>query len=363
MELVVLDQNPIYWTNSTGQDTSIAAVQESVRLARDCEALGWDRYWIAEHHDRTSGCGSPEILVSAIGAQTSRIRIGTAAVLLPHYTPLKVATTFNLLERMYPGRIDLGIGRGPGGSPAAISRLASVSVQSYGGKIAELLGYFHTDRDSVAELESFPKSSVPQIFVNGSSAGGATAAAEYGLPFVFAQFAHKHPQPEFIEQYRNSYHPGPGGRDPVVGLGMLITCIEDPEEAAHQRALLHWMNEARQNAGVIPDRDEARNLTGLPADDNLQNLVGTPAEIEPRLAELLNMYRPDLLAVSTQCPDYALRLRSYELVRDLVADLTRSPEPRNRLFAGRAGFESATDGEGIVSHAGASVSGCRARRQ
>ncbi|MEV5648823.1 MsnO8 family LLM class oxidoreductase [Nocardia sp. NPDC052254] len=323
MELVVLDQNPVYWTESAGQDNAIAAVQDSIRLARDCEALGWDRYWVAEHHDRTSGCGSPEILVSAIGAQTSRIRIGTAAVLLPHYTPLKVATTFNLLERMYPGRIDLGVGRGPGGSPAAISRLASASAQNYGDKIAELLGYFHADRDSVAEPESFPESSVPQIFVNGSSIGGMSAAAKYSLPFVFAQFGHKIPRPELIDQYRDTHHPGPGGQDPTVGVGMLITCIEDPAEAAHQRALLQWMNETRHSTRGIPNWDETRSLTGIPADDSLQALVGTPAEIEPRLAKLLNMYQPDLLAVSTQCPDYGLRLRSYELVRDLVTELTR----------------------------------------
>lgn len=321
MELIVLDQTPAYRTDPAQQEGAITAVRHSVQLARDCEQLGWDRYWIAEHHELSSSCGSPEILVAAIAASTSRIRVGAGAVLLPHYTPLKVATTFNLLERLYPHRIDLGIGRGPGGSPAAISRLASLSTQGYSSKIVELLSYLHPERLAPNEPTFLPHASAPQVLVNGSSAAGAAMAAAHGLPFVLAQFVHEKARPDIVDEYRDAFRPVHTPA-PIVGLGMWITCVDDADEAARLRAVRDQAREGSLAAGSAPSRGELNGLPRVPAKDSLQELVGTPAEIEHQFATLLELYRPDLLAVSTYCPDYTMRLRSYELVRDLARQST-----------------------------------------
>ncbi len=301
MEIAVLDQATIYPNDSTPKDRAIAAVHQSVHLARDCEELGWDRYWVSEHHGSENGCGSPEVLVTAISAATSRLRVGTGAVLLPHYAPLKVATTFNLLERLYPNRIDLGIGRGPGGSTGTISRLASLSTHSYSFKIDELIGYLNPDRGPYNDSISLPASSVPQFFLNGSTQGSAATAAAHGIPFVLAQFIHETPQPDIVSRYRDAFKSGITTA-PFVGIGLVITCTDDIKDVAYMRKL-----------GV-----------GAPGIGNVRSLVGTPEEIEPELTKLLDLYHPDLLAVATYCPDYRLRVRSYELVRDLVATRRRS---------------------------------------
>src|ERR1041385_1537266 len=192
MRLSILDQSPIS-QGSTGAD----ALRHSVDLARHAERLGYTRYWVAEHHATPLlACASPEVLISAIGAATTSIRIGSGGVMLPHYSPLKVAENFSMLSGLFPGRIDLGIGRAPGTSAQIAFALQRDRRQpapdDFRAQMDELLSYF---RHGLREL----RFQSPEVSFLGSSAQSAVWAAELGLPYVFADFIH--PGGDAIAEY------------------------------------------------------------------------------------------------------------------------------------------------------------------
>lgn len=318
MKLTAFDQVLVY-----GATGPAGAARESVRLAAAAEHLGYDRFWVAEHHGATSGCGSPEVLVTAAAAATGTIRVGTASVLLPHYAPLKVATTFNLLERLFPGRIDLGIGRGPGGVESVVKQLAGPDEAPYPEKVERLLAHVSAGTDLL------PASSPPQLWLTGAGPGGAQLAARHGLPFCLAQFAHGTVRPDIVELYRENFRPGPLGAAPRVSVAVRVACADDPKDVRLLRSLL-TLAAAPTSRRTLPSWDELHALestaTSPGADtDGMSVLAGTPTEVGEKLAALIAAYSPDELAVTTACPDFDLRVRTFELVRAMDPAATALP--------------------------------------
>src|SRR5579871_3232109 len=236
IKLSVLDQSPV----SEGF-TPADALQNTVELARLADQLGYERYWIAEHHAIvTLASPAPEILIARIGAETSGIRVGSGGVLLPHYSPLKVAETFLMLHAMYPGRIDLGIGRAPGGSGLeafALRRDRSDRAQNddFGEQLLELLAFLHHSFPSehpFARIKVSPDMlGAPQVWLLGSSMWSSSAAAKLGLPYAFAHFITTEDTPNALENYRANFQPSKELSKPKTIIALGVVCADTEAEA------------------------------------------------------------------------------------------------------------------------------------
>src|SRR5580765_1049552 len=234
LRLSVLDQSPVSH-GSTGAD----ALKNSVDLPRVTEQLGYMRYWVAEHHATPMlACASPEVLISAIGSATSRIRVGSGGVMLPHYSPLKVAETFSMLTGLYGERIDLAVGRAPGGDPVtafALQRDRRTAAQDdFPEQVAELLAYVH-DRMPVthrfARLAKLPGGTMrPDVWLLGSSPQSGVWAAELGLPYAFADFINPGGA-EIARRYRQDFMPSQAHPEPRVIAAIWALCADTDAEA------------------------------------------------------------------------------------------------------------------------------------
>ena len=237
LRLSVLDQSTVV----TGRSPD-ASIRESLALAKHCEALGYARYWCAEHHNSASQAGTaPEILISAIAATTTRIRVGSAGVMLPHYSSLKVAEQFRVLEAIAPGRIDLGLGRAPGSdgrTAFALNPLAETAADHFPAQVRDLLAWLageklvegHPFRDIVAQPGG---PTLPEVWMLGSSDYGPQVAAYFGLPFCFAHFI---TDGRGVEQamalYRETYRPSERHPAPYAALCVWAMAAETEAEAA-----------------------------------------------------------------------------------------------------------------------------------
>lgn len=265
------------------------------------------------------------MLLARLSAQTRRIRLGTGGILLTHYSPLKVAETFHMLDALAPGRIDLGIGRATGSDDliAAALRVAAPG-EDYAGRLAELIELLETSAEQLdrAPIVVTPAvESVPEMWLLGSSGYSAALAAELGLPFAYAHFIAG--DAEHVTQgYRAQYRPSPRFPEPRVLVAVATLCTEDPEELElFRRALGLWRARVRLEAQPrFPSRDEAR--THVPnrseqrhiADSRARSVAGTPDAARAALLELAARHGADELMLITITPEYESRLRSYELV-------------------------------------------------
>src|SRR6195952_580253 len=238
VRLSVLDQSTI--VSGRSPDTSI---RESIALAQHCEALGYSRYWCAEHHNSDSQAGTaPEILIAAIAATTSRIRVGSAGVMLPHYSALKVAEQFRVLDAIAPGRIDLGLGRAPGSdgrTAYALNPRAETAADQFPADVRDLLAWLsgqtliegHPFRDIRAQPAG---PTMPEVWVLGSSDYGAQVAAYFSLPFCFAHFiTDGRGVAQAMAVYREAFRPSPHLSAPHAGLCVWGMTAETHEEAAY----------------------------------------------------------------------------------------------------------------------------------
>src|SRR4051812_16033789 len=209
--LSVLDQSPVP-EGATGAD----ALRKSIDLAQLSESLGYDRYWVAEHHGTPAlACASPEVLIAAIGMATSRIRVGSGGVMLPHYSPFKVAEDFSMLAGLFPGRVDLGIGRAAGTDPATSFALQRdrrhAAADDFPEQLDELLTYLENrmpaDHPFARLVDTLPgRPPVPEVTLLGSSPQSAIWAAELGLPYAFADFINPRGA-QLAAQYRQQFRP------------------------------------------------------------------------------------------------------------------------------------------------------------
>ncbi|MFN9543458.1 MAG: LLM class flavin-dependent oxidoreductase [Alphaproteobacteria bacterium] len=337
MQVSVLDQSPI-----RKGGTAREAVLETIELAKAAERLGFHRFWMAEHHNTTSFAGStPEVLMARVGAETSRIRIGSGGIMLPHYSPLKVAENFRMLETLYPGRIDLAIGRAPGADGRT-----SVALQS-GPKAydigvfpqqAEMLRHYLEESAGLAQwpedhpfrqVHASPRGpGLPEMWMLASSMNGALYAAELGMPLAFAQFISPDDSgPEAAAVYRYSFKPRQPGEEPRVALAVFALAAETEEEAERLCATRNlWvMQLLRNQAGPFPSPEEALAYPYTPQDRVMlraiaaRGVTGTPDRVKTGLEQMAAAYGAEEVVVLTITYSFEARLRSYELLADAFA--------------------------------------------
>lgn len=328
MKLSIVDQSPV----SSGA-TAADALQNSIELAKLADRLGYERFWIAEHHAmETLASPAPEILMARIAAETSKIRIGSGAVLLPHYSPLKVVETFRMLHALYPGRIDLGIGRAPGGSPLEAfalqrDRKEQKRPEDFGMQLEELLAFLHHDFPAshpFSRIKVSPDTpGSPDVWLLGSSLWSAVAAAQFGLPYAFAHFIDPEPTRMAIQQYRQQFTPNAQFAQPQVLVALGVLCAETQEEADRlflsSRLLLRRIRQGDRRP--VPSPEEAARELGSGPDPLFPGpgewpryIVGTPKIVRGRLEEMASELKIEEIMAVTIVHDHKARLRSYELL-------------------------------------------------
>lgn len=321
LTLSVLDQSVAL--AGRGEDASI---RETVALAAHCEALGYARFWVSEHHALTTIIGSaPEILMAAIAATTRHIRIGSAGVMLPHYSALKVAEQFRVLEALAPGRIDLGVGRAPGGdmrTALALNPNAQRAADEFPQQVMDLQAWVGgTAHGGITAHPRGPHA--PQLWVLGSSDYGAQLAAHFGLPYAFAYFfMDGQGVDEALHLYRRLYKPS--ARHPSAQATICVwALVAESDEQAQHLALSRerWrLDRSRGIFGALqpPGEIAARGFS----DAELQALapmrarafVGSAATVGRKLRALAAELQLDELVVNTWAHDPEVRRRSYALL-------------------------------------------------
>ncbi len=324
MKLSVLDQSPI----ARGED-ALQAVEHTISLARRCDQLGYHRYWLAEHHaSETLACSAPEILIGRVAQETERIRVGSGGIMLSHYSPFKVAENFKMLELLYPERIDLGVGRAPGGGMRTMQALAygnRLGIEYYPAKVKDLLAWV-SDKKPLTEgfetLEATPKiSTVPEVWILASSMDSAMYAAEFGLPLSFAHFIQPKPAIEVMRAYRRAFKPE-YLKEPYSSVGVFAIANEDPERVELFRRMreLQRIRRDRGLRGPAPTLEEAADYDFT--EDELvrmrskrsRRIIGTPAEVKAEIDELVAASGADEVVILTITPSFEDRVRSYELL-------------------------------------------------
>jgi luciferase family oxidoreductase group 1 len=321
LRVSILDQSPVL-AGGTPQD-AITATRD---LARSADALGYHRYWLAEHHAmRGLADPVPEILLARIAAETTRIRVGTGGVLLPHYSTLKVAEQFRMHEALSPGRIDLGIGRAPGGTGLVSAALASREIAQFPRQVRDLIGFLDDtipDQHPFSRLRAMPAgTSSPEVWLLGSSDYSAALAAEMGLPFCFAHFISGDAE-AVTRIYRRHFRPSTRAAEPRVMLALSAIVAPSAEEAEAAAAVIDlWRLRVPRGVDLpVPSSEEARDYpyTGFDRDEIAYNrrrlTLGTPNMVRERLESLAAVHHADELMVLTIAPDYAARARSYVLL-------------------------------------------------
>jgi luciferase family oxidoreductase group 1 len=333
----VLDQSPISAGMSGAQ-----ALHNSIDLARRAEALGYARYWVAEHHGSPMLAGtSPEVLIAALGAATSRIRVGSGGVMLPHYSPLKVAENFSMLSGLYPGRVDLALGRAPGTDPRttlALQRDRSRGMRDdFPEQLAELLAYVRGELPPGHPFARLPsvlpgRPERPAPWLLGSSAQSGIWAAELGLPYAFADFISP-TGAEIARRYRAEFEPSDFAAEPYVVVCLWVVCAETEAEAeriaASGRMTLSLL--LRGELIAVPPveqalafleaertRDAASPYAGLPQahTPGRRRIVGTPETVVRGVREVAEQYQADEVMLVTITYEHAARVRSYELLAE-----------------------------------------------
>ncbi|MEO6912336.1 MAG: LLM class flavin-dependent oxidoreductase [Edaphobacter sp.] len=324
--LSILDQSPV----PTGS-TPAQALQNSIELARRVDELGYRRFWMSEHHAMdTLACTAPEIMLARIGAETKRIRIGSGGIMLPHYTALKVAEVFRTLHALYPGRVDLGIGRAPGGGPMealALKRDRNTKMlDDFPDQVRELLAFLgreFPERHPFAGIRVSPHMpGGPDVWMLGSSMWSAAAAAEFGLPYSFAHFFSGESTRAAIETYQRRFAPSKYRSEPEATAAVGVICADTQEEAEYLASsvrLLQWRIRHGDRSPVASPDDALRELNtfgGLPpeAGEWPRYFVGTPATVKADMEKMARALGIGELIVNTIVWEQAARLRSYELL-------------------------------------------------
>lgn len=330
IRLSVLDQSPIR-TGSTGAD----ALRESIELAKATEKLGYHRYWIAEHHSSDGlASSSPEILVTRIAAETNTIRVGSGGVMLSHYSPYKVAENFRMLEAMYPGRIDLGIGRAPGSDHPTAQALAyggGIGVEHFPTMISDLTGFLGDtlpDDHPFRRVKARPfTENTPPIWLLGSSNYSAAYAAHFGLAFSFAHFITPFGGDAVMRAYQDQFQPAGALAVPETNVGIFVICAESDDEADKLMASrdLFRLRADKGELAPVPSVEEALAYPYTDAErehvrqSRERTIYGAPDKVKKRILELKEMYQSDEFLVLTACPEFEDRLRSYQLLAEVFA--------------------------------------------
>lgn len=325
IRLSVLDQSPVISGHTPQQ-----AIQQTIRLAQTAERLGYHRYWCAEHHSVMALADPcPEILVTRLAAATSTIRVGTGGVLLPYYSPLKIAEQFRMLEALFPGRIDLGIGRAPGGDQTTAMAMGQgryPAADDFPEQVQYLAAYLDDDLSDghpFRQVRAQPAGDTsPQIWLLGSSDYSGALAAQLGLRFAFAHFISARGGDVVMRDYKKRYQPSPREPQPRALVCVFVICAETQAQA-ERLAMSVDLRRLNMDYGVnapVPTLEEAERYPYTDADRSRMAqhrrrvVLGTPEVVRARLLEIQAEFDADELMVITITGDYDSRLRSYELL-------------------------------------------------
>lgn len=340
MKLSILDQSPVSEGSSPAE-----ALAQTAALAREADRLGYYRFWVSEHHAAPGLAGSsPEVLMAHLAAVTSTIRIGSGAVLLPHYSAYKVAENFRVLEALYPGRIDLGVGRAAGGGAMASKALQDNRVNSgdsgrYEEQLKELMAYLYNVETSEAAgsrrypgLQAMPAvRTAPEIWLLGSSRESAALAARLGTGYAFARFINGNGGAEAVREYAGSFTPSPAAAAPGSLVAAFVVCAETSAEAERLAAstdLSLVLLEKGHASTATPSVETAMNYTYTPFDrfliqDNRKRMVvGSPEEVRDQLRRLAEEYQCGELMISSHIHSIEDKLKSFRL----IAEACRLPQ-------------------------------------
>ncbi|BDT86841.1 LLM class flavin-dependent oxidoreductase [Nocardia cyriacigeorgica] len=325
--LSVLDLAPVQEGSTAGD--GLAATTE---LARRTEAMGYARFWVAEHHNMPGiASAAPSVLLAHLAAATSRIRVGSGGVMLPNHAPLVVAEQFGTLHALHPGRIDLGIGRAPGTDQATALALRrtkdGLSAESFPQELAALLAYFRgTSPDGIAATPG--QDDEPEIWLLGSSGYSAQVAAILGVRFAFAHHISPNNTVAALELYRENFRPSEQLERPHAMVAAAAICADTDEQAEllsrpRELAFLHLMSgrprrlPTPEEAADFPANDRERHFA---AQRRAGQLLGSPETVRRQLTGLIEQTGADEIMLNTLVYDIEARARSFELIRKLTED-------------------------------------------
>ena len=328
MILGVLDQSPI---RSGGSPAD--AIQETLVLAEHADRLGYSRYWLAEHHSSGGLAGTaPEVLIGQVAARTARIRVGSGGVMLSHYSPLKVAESFRVLEALFPGRIDLGIGRAPGSDQRTARALrygpSGIPLEHFPQQLGDLIGFLHDELPAghpFSGVRAMPVGpTAPPLWILGSSGDGAALAAHFGTAFSYAHFINAIGGVDATHAYREHFRPSTRLAAPQASVAVFAVCADTEAEAERLARCrdLFIVRLYTGRFGPFPSTEEAEAYTYSPpelaivAEARRRTVSGTPDVVKRRLEALAEGYGVDELIIVTITHDFKKRLRSYELLAE-----------------------------------------------
>jgi luciferase family oxidoreductase group 1 len=336
--LSVLDLSPV----PSGSRPS-SALHETIELARTAERAGYHRFWLAEHHSIPSvTSSSPEVMIAAVGAATSRIRVGSGGVMLPNHSPLKVAETFRVLEGLYPGRVDLGIGRAPGTDQLTALALRrsreALGADDFPEQFAELRAYVDgfPAGHPLSRIRAMPDDvPLPPVWILGSSLYGGLAAARFGTGFAFAGHFASVDAAEAVAGYRSQFRPSDANPEPHVILGA-AALVAETEERAEEVFAAHALSMVRlrtNQPGPLPSPEEAAAHEWSESERSMADAirrmvsVGTPEQVADDLRARASYATADEVMVTTAIHDPAERRLSFELLAKAWGGAARRPTP------------------------------------
>ncbi|GGJ35913.1 LLM class flavin-dependent oxidoreductase [Deinococcus roseus] len=348
LPLSILDLAPVV-SGSSG----VQALQNSLELARLADHLGYHRHWVAEHHNMAGvASSSPEILIAALARETRRIRVGSGGIMLPNHSPLKVAEQFKTLEALFPGRIDLGLGRAPGTdqrTALALRRIPErLGADDFPEQIEELLAFagegpFPSDRPFQG-IQAYPADvPLPPIYLLGSSTYGARLAAELGRPYAFAYHFSPQALVPAMQTYHQHFQPSRHLQEPYGILTVAVICADSREEA-EELALPLDLLRVRLSQGIskpFPTVEEARAYPYTERDRQLIQMyrhslvLGSPQEVKAELLQLAEQVKARELILSTTVPGQKERLRSYQLIAEAFGLQGAKMAPEGQLHSPR----------------------------
>lgn len=326
LQLGILDQSII-----TPGKTPAQALQETISTAQLAEKLGYTRFWVSEHHNSSFIAGSaPEILMVKLADATQKLRIGSGGIMLPNHSALKVAENFRLLEAFFPGRIDLGMGRAPGGdriTAMILNPSNRFSDREYDEQLRQLQHFFRDEAGTeMGKIIAAPKVlTIPQQWILSSSGGSSHTAAKYGMGLAVARFINGQVQPDVVKKYHQHFVPSDQLAQPKVILSLSVLCADTEETAQRMRKHYDYilLQFERGNFHVFPTEEEVKNYTFSPEEQeriqyNSGRVVsGTPVQVKTQLEKLVRDFGADELMVTTMTFDAALRKRSFELLAEM----------------------------------------------
>lgn len=325
IRLSILDQSPVRKGVTAEQ-----AVRETAELAKYADQLGYIRFWVSEHHNTGSLAGStPEVLLAYLGSQTKNIRIGSGGVMMPNHSTLKVAENFRMLEALFSGRVDLGMGRAPGTDRLTASILNpsnQFSEQEFVNQLYELVNYFHDRGEpgtAQSKIRAIPQvQTIPAMWLLSSSGESGLFAAHFGMGLSFAHFINPIGGPQAIADYRDRFKPSEDQAEPAASVAIFVFCSEDDEKIRQHQALMDFrFNQFEQGKGIVPaGYEDVKDVVYSEYEleriryNRKRVITGTPIEMKQKLTQLADEYDVDEIIAVTITEKFEDRLESYRLL-------------------------------------------------